>query len=91
MRPENGPSTSWFTAACPMTWLTPYSGLFRPIASAFAADAPIVSGPTRPGPAVTAIASTSDRSTSASPSARVIVGTICSRWARLATSGMIPP
>src|SRR5450756_2235833 len=59
----------------------------RPTESAFAAAAPTVSEPTSPGPAVTAIASTSARSTSASASARRMVGTIASRWAREA---MVP-
>src|SRR5450756_867555 len=63
----------------------------RPTESALAAAAPTVSEPTSPGPAVTAIASTSARSTSASASARRMVGTIASRWAREAISGMIPP
>src|SRR5690348_7629207 len=37
------------------------------------------------------MASTSDSATPASARARCIVGTIASRWARLATSGTTPP
>ena len=51
----------------------------------------MVRGPTRPGPAVTAIASTCSSPTPAVPSARRMVGIIASRWAREAISGMIPP
>jgi hypothetical protein len=43
------------------------------------------------GAEVTAIASTSRRAMPASAHARSIVGTIASRWARLATSGTTPP
>src|SRR3954454_5397467 len=63
------------------------------VASAYplAAATPTSSAPARPGPAVTAIASMSARATPASSSARRMVGTIASRWARLATSGTTPP
>ena len=44
-----------------------------------------------PGPLVTAIASTSWSRTPAVSQARSMVGTIASRWARLATSGTTPP
>ncbi len=56
-----------------------------------AAATPTSSAPARPGPAVTATASRSDSCTPAVSSARVTVGTIASRWARLATSGTTPP
>ena len=59
--------------------------------SAFAAATPTSRAPARPGPAVTAIASRSASRTPASRQARSIVGTIASRWARLATSGTTPP
>ena len=90
-RSGNAPSTSSSTTAWPITWLTPYSGLSSASASALAAEAPTVRGPTSPGPAVTAIASTAPSETSAVASARSIVGTMASRWARDAISGMIPP
>src|SRR5699024_5693620 len=87
----NGPSTRTSTATCPRMWFTPYSGTPRARASALAAPTPTVSEPTRPGPAVTATASTSARSTPARSVAAARVGPKASRWARLATSGTIPP
>src|SRR3954452_6340214 len=63
------------------------------VASAYplAAATPTSSAHARPGPAVTAIASMSARVTPAVSSARCIVGTMASRWARLAPSGTTPP
>src|SRR6476659_7109160 len=87
----SGPCSSWSTATWAARWLTPYSGFSSPTASAFAAATPTSSAPARPGPAVTAIASTSARRTPDSRQARSIVGTIASRCARLATSGTTPP
>src|SRR5690349_2272947 len=66
-------------------------GLSAASAYPLAAATPTSRAPARPGPAVTAIASMSARVTSASVSARRMVGTIASRWARLATSGTTPP
>src|SRR6266851_2516744 len=76
---------------CAARWLTPYSGLPRARAYAFAAQTPTSSAPVSPGPAVTAMASTSARVTPAVASARSTAGTIASRCARLATSGTTPP
>ena len=87
----SGPCSSWSTATCAARWLTPYSGLPSPIASALAAATPTSSAPARPGPLVTAIASTSCSRTPAVSQARSMVGTIASRCARLATSGTTPP
>ena len=53
------PCSSWSTATCAARWLTPYNGLSSPSASDFAAATPTSSAPASPGPAVTAIASTS--------------------------------
>src|ERR671920_1360454 len=66
-------------------------GLSAASAYPLAAATPTSSAPASPGPAVTAIASMSARVTSASSSARCMVGTIASRCARLATSGTTPP
>ena len=55
----SGPCSSWSTATWAARWFTPYSGLSSAIASALAAATPTSSAPARPGPAVTAIASTS--------------------------------
>ena len=52
---------------------------------------PTSSDPARPGPYVTATASTSGIVTPAAPSASSRAGTIQRRWARAATSGTIPP
>ena len=54
----------------PPRWLTPTSGLPSANASAFAVSTPTSSAPTRPGPAVTAIASRSRNCTPASAIAR---------------------
>ena len=56
-----------------------------------AAATPTSRAPARPGPAVTAMASTWLARTPAISSARSKVGTMASRWARLATSGTTPP
>src|SRR5690606_36585806 len=72
-------------------WFTPYTGLSNATAYPLAAATPTSSAPASPGPAVTAIASTSASRTPASSNARCMVGTIASRWARLATSGTTPP
>ena len=56
-----------------------------------AVQRPTSSAPDSPGPAVTAIASTSVSLTPAVASARSTAGTIASRCARLATSGTTPP
>ncbi len=85
------PCSSWSTATWAARWFTPYSGLPSAIASDFAAATPTRSAPARPGPAVTARASTSPRLIPAVSQARWIVGTIASRWAREATSGTTPP
>ena len=74
-----------------MTWLTPYRGLPSDEARALAAQIPTVNEPTRPGPAATAIASTSERVTPASSRAASSVGRKDSRCARDAISGMMPP
>src|SRR5688572_4227547 len=66
-------------------------GLPRPMARALALATPTSSAPARPGPLVTATASMSLRATPAVSAARSMVGTIASRWARLATSGTTPP
>ena len=87
----SGPCSSWSTATWAARWLTPYSGVPSPSASALAAATPTSRAPTRPGPAVTETASTSDSRTPARSQARSTVGTIASRWAREATSGTTPP
>src|SRR5689334_12836913 len=87
----SGPCSSTSTATWAARWLTPCSRTPRATASALAAATPTVSAPASPGPDVTATASTSDSRTPASSQARSIVGTIASRWARLATSGTTPP
>ncbi len=66
-------------------------GLAGALLVGVAAATPTSNAPARPGPLVTAIASTSCSSTPAVSQARSIVGTIASRWARLATSGTTPP
>src|SRR5690349_6991837 len=66
-------------------------GLPSPSASAFALATPTSSAPARPGPLVTATASMSLSAMPAVSAARSMVGTIASRWARLATSGTTPP
>src|SRR5689334_15899260 len=87
----SGPCSSTSTATWAARWLTPCSRTPRATASALAAATPTVSAPASPGPDVTATASTSDSRTPACAQARSIVGTIASRWARLATSGTTPP
>src|SRR5215213_6159798 len=87
----SGPCSSSSTATCAAKWLTPYNGLPSATASALAAATPTSSAPARPGPLVTASASTSDSRTPASRQARSTVGAIASRCARLATSGTTPP
>ncbi len=59
------PCFSWSTAMCAARWFTAYSGLPSASAYAFAAHTPTSSAPVSPGPAVTAIASTSARVTPA--------------------------
>src|SRR6478672_5447490 len=66
-------------------------GLPRASARALAEATPTSSAPARPGPEVTEMASRSRSWTPASRHARSIVGTMASRWARLATSGTTPP
>src|SRR6478735_1259861 len=66
-------------------------GLPRPRARALALATPTSSAPASPGPLVTATASMSFSAMPAVSTARSIVGTIASRWARLATSGTTPP
>src|SRR5690349_10049615 len=61
------------------------------MASALAAATPTSRAPIRPGPLVTAMASTSSTVMPASANAAFRVGTIASRCARLATSGTTPP
>jgi len=87
----SGPCSSWSTAMCAARWFTAYSGLPRASAYALAAHTPTSSAPVSPGPAVTAIASTSASLTPAVASARSTAGTMASRCARLATSGTTPP
>src|SRR5262249_56171433 len=60
-------------------------------ASAFAAERPTRSAPTRPGPCVTATASASPSSAPAWPSASRRTGITSSRCRRDATSGTTPP
>src|SRR5699024_8680534 len=87
----NGPCCKADTAPWPSRCFTPYSGTSHAAAYAFAAATPTSNEPANPGPAVTAIASTSANRSSAVSKARVTVGTMASRWARLATSGTTPP
>src|SRR2546423_1644424 len=87
----SGPCSRVSTATCAAKWLTPYTGFSAASAYPLAAATPTSRAPARPGPAVTAMASTSDSATPASLRARCIVGTIASRCARLATSGTTPP
>ena len=56
-----------------------------------AADNPMTRAPMSPGPAVTAMPSSSARSMPAVAHAACSTGTIDSRWARDATSGTTPP
>src|SRR5207245_151008 len=60
-------------------------------ARALAYTTPTSSAPTRPGPAVTATASTAPQLTPASSSARSTTAGSVARWARLASSGTTPP
>ena len=87
----SSPCSSWSTATWAARWLTPYNGLPRPRARAFAAATPTSRAPARPGPLVTALASTSESRMPAVSQARSMVGTIASRCAREATSGTTPP
>src|SRR3954452_8608164 len=66
-------------------------GLSSDNARPLAAATPTSKAPARPGPLVTATASTSAGLIPAVSQARRIVGTIASRCARLATSGTTPP
>src|SRR5690349_14933559 len=61
------------------------------MARALAAATPTSRAPIKPGPLVTAMASTSSTVMPASANAALRVGTIASRCARLATSGTTPP
>src|SRR5690349_5879973 len=61
------------------------------MARALAAATPTSRAPIKPGPLVTAMASTSSTVIPASANAALRVGTIASRCARLATSGTTPP
>ena len=54
--PGSDGSSRTAAARCPARWLTPTSGLPSAKASALAVSTPTSSAPTRPGPAVTAIA-----------------------------------
>ena len=47
----SGPCSSWSTATCAARWLTPYSGVPSPSASALADATPTSRAPVRPGPA----------------------------------------
>ena len=67
------------------------SGIFRLHARPFAADKPTSKATTRPGPRVTATASTSLVETDASSSAASSTGAIISTWRRAASSGTTPP
>src|SRR6266567_339665 len=75
----------------PSRWFTPMNGTSRANATAFAAASPTSSAPTRPGPTVTATASTSPNQIPASVRASVSSGLTFSRWAREAISGTTPP
>ena len=66
-------------------------GLFAAQANALAPDTPTAKHPARPGPAETAIASTSPMVMSASANALETTGTNASAWAREAISGITPP
>ena len=67
------------------------SGLFAAAAIALAVIRPTISPPTRPGPAVAAIASMSARSTPESARAASTMPSSASTWARAAISGTTPP
>src|SRR6266581_3683211 len=69
----------------------PISRRFPAYASAFAYTTPTRSAPTRPGPCVTATASTALHDTPASARARSTTGGSAARCARLASSGTTPP
>ena len=86
MDSSSKPTPTWATR-----WLMAYRGLPVAKAKALAALTPTMSAPARPGPLVTAKASTSAKVTPASFKARCSVGTKASRWAREAISGMTPP
>ena len=87
----SSPPSSTPTPTCATKWLTAYSGLPVANASPFAAETPTINAPARPGPAVTAIASTSSSLSCAVSKAARSVGTIASTWAREAISGITPP
>src|SRR5438552_10332328 len=76
---------------CPSMWCTPMSARSPAYARAFAYTTPTSSAPTRPGPAVTATASTAPQLTPASSRARSTTAGRAARCARLASSGTTPP
>ena len=67
------------------------NGLLAAAAIALAVISPTISPPTRPGPAVAAIASTSSSDTAESLSAASTMPSSASTWARAAISGTTPP
>ena len=75
----------------PATWWTGTRGFPCTQAMALAAWRPTSSEPTRPGPWVTATASSSWKAIPASVIAPRITGTMFSMWCREASSGTTPP
>src|SRR5437773_7854537 len=94
-RATNGGASSGSSTAgakrWPSRWFTPISRRSRAYASAFAYTTPTRSAPTRPGPCVTATASTALHATPAWARARSTTAGSAARWARLASSGTTPP
>src|SRR5437762_1938619 len=94
-RATNGGASSGSSTAgakrWPSRWFTPISRRSPAYASAFAYTTPTRSAPTRPGPSVTATASTALHDTPASASARSTTAGSAARCARLASSGTTPP
>src|SRR5437763_4530328 len=76
---------------CASRWLTPIRGISRRAASDLAAATPTTRDPMRPGPRVTAMASRSQKVTSAWRSTSANAGLIAWTCALDASSGTIPP
>src|ERR1700683_5014928 len=85
------PCSSPMDSMCPARWCTATTGRPRAAAAALANATPTRSAPIRPGPRVTAIASTPDQSTAASASARSTTPQMSRTCWREAISGTMPP
>src|SRR3990172_2827656 len=88
---RSGPCSIALARMWPSRWFTPISGARVASAIDLAAATPTRSAPTRPGPTVTAIPSSSSNPSPVSSSACSRSGFRASTWARLASSGTTPP